>query len=80
MEFAPNGKPKYQRIVLGADVCKLLKEIYFADIKWQKCYWAVGEKYTLLKKRARIAFADKTEPQVIDEIRTWTKQDIEDAM
>lgn len=67
-------------INLGAIVCKKIKSIYFADKEWVDCHRLVAQKFSEFKKKMRAFYTDKTEIELLDEIRKYSDDDIRDAL
>ena len=67
--FGAERYPEFVRqVMLCRPLCLKLKQIYFNDVSWDKCYRKVGEKLTELKKNARNYYPNKNETQIIMEL------------
>lgn len=79
-KFAPSGIPKYKRIIVGAIVCNLLKQALFNESKWnRKLCDDIGLKFNHLKAIMRNSYPNSNDEQILDILRNWSKQDIEDV-
>lgn len=71
------GASKLPEIDQGAKICKLIKEVYFADQEWSKCCYDVAEKFTQIKsickdKAAALAIT------VLDLLLNFDQDDLKD--
>lgn len=68
-----------KEVNLGGIVCAKLKNIYFPEKAWIDCYKLVANKFTHLKQTMRKFYPEKDNITLINELITYTNQDIEDA-
>ena len=57
----------------GARVTKVLKDMYFADVPWSKCYKKVANHFTEIKVQMREKFPDKTNMELIEEFMSYER-------
>ena len=68
-----------QEIILGANVCERLKNIYFKEMNWIDCYRNIAVKFSFLKSISKRFDIDKSNLQVLNELIKYSNQDILDA-
>jgi len=70
---------KYEEITLGEPICIKIKQMYFSEIPWPKCYREVAEKLTLLKKILRKFYNTIDNVEVLKKAIKFTEEDIKDV-
>lgn len=70
---------KYPTITLSELPVEKIKTIYFPDQPWADCYKEVAQKFTALKQIMRKFYTDKEEIEMLRELATYSKEDIQDA-
>jgi len=72
---------EFQEIVsLSEPICTKIKQTYFPDHTWFHCYRKVADKFTEVKRKARIFLAHLTEKDMLKELRNFSSNDIKDLM
>lgn len=66
-------------ITLGEPICKKIKQIYFQNESWQKCYKDVGRKFTTLKKIMRNIYTEMSDLDILRKLYQFDTLDFEDA-
>jgi len=75
--YALNGVPKLPEIELGARVCKLIKDFYFADKPWIEAKQPVADTFTKAKAAARKMYPDMDETQMLMALGKYDKFDMD---
>lgn len=70
---------KYPEINLGSTICTKLKQIYFPDEYWAKCYKHVAQKFSELKRIMNKFYTEKTELEILRELQRYSEADIKEA-
>lgn len=60
-----------KEINLGVDVCKKLKDIYFADSSWNDCHQKVSQKFTVFKKILRKFYSESNNVELLKRIKLF---------
>lgn len=74
---------KYQETILGENICKKIKYIYFHGYRWEDCNKQVAFKFSMLKKSLRYFYSiDSTENNIelLKKVMTFTNEDIKQAI
>lgn len=69
--------PKYEVIELGARVCKLIKDFYYADQEWAKCAMDIADTFTKAKEAARKMYPDFTDHHMLSTLGKYDKFDMD---
>lgn len=67
-------------INLGANPCRIIKRIYFAEIPWIDCYRDIASKFTQLKQAIRKQASLLSEIEILQYINKFTEEDIIDYL
>jgi hypothetical protein len=67
-------------IELGSIICKALKDIYFYDKQWYECHNDIALKLSVLKDVMRKLLPDKMTVEILEVLRGYGKEDIEDVL
>lgn len=69
-----------EEINLGATVCSNIKETFYPDTPWVKCYIQVGGIFTRLKKVLRKVYPNKSTAEIIQVLIQYGSEDLRDAL
>ena len=69
-----------QEITLGENICQKLKEIYFKDIEWSKCYLEVAKKLTTVKQKMRKLHNTTDTLAVLKLLQKFTPEDLKEVL
>jgi hypothetical protein len=82
-------KDHLPEITLGEQICIKIKNIYYRDICWSKCYRDVSNKFDQLKRVARKFYsvehktarfyANKEELEMLKKLSRYSEEAIKDA-
>lgn len=68
-----------EEVELGGRVCHHIKAIFYPDKDWVDVAYLVADKFTELKQIMYKAYPDRKRYDIVKELATYSKNDIEDA-
>lgn len=68
-----------REVDLGAMICTLIKQIYYADTPWPTCCMAVSDKLSAFINIMRKFYPDKTRMEILVEAQGYNANDIRDV-
>lgn len=70
---------KYEEITLGEPICIKIKQIYFSDVPWHKCYRQVADKFTVFKRILRKFYSIINNVELLKKTLQFSEKDIMDV-
>lgn len=75
------GMEDHKRIIeIGASICSIVRQTYFNDMPWSQCCMKVADKFTQLKKKARVFYGEMDECDLLLNLAKYSPSDVKEML